>query len=101
MGDVITNLKYAATLKVIRDHPESFYKGILAKNIVRDMRAINGSVTLDDLKSYKAVEREALKTDLGDLTMYLTPPPASGAVLGLVLNILKGTCKHIKASFPS
>ena len=90
IDDTITNLEYAATLEAIQENPESFYDGELAKNIMLDMEQINGSMTLDDLKEYEPVKRTALKLQLGDLTMHLTPPPAGGAVLGLILNILKG-----------
>ena len=34
--------------------------------------------------------REPLQSELAGMKMFLTPPPTSGAVLGLILNILKG-----------
>ena len=36
--------------------------------------------------------REPLQSELAGMKMFLTPPPTSGAVLGLILNILKGRC---------
>ena len=89
-GDNITNEKYAKTLEIIQQDPESFYNGSLAKNISRDMRNINSTVSQSDLRNYTTVTREALKGDLSNMTMYLSPPPSSGAVLALILNILKG-----------
>ena len=89
-GDTITNKKYAKTLEIIQQDPESFYNGSLAKKISRDMSNINSTVSQSDLRNYTTVTREALKGDLSDMTMYLSPPPSSGAVLALILNILKG-----------
>ena len=89
-GDTITNKKYARTLEIIQQKPESFYYGSLAKNIWRDMRNINSTVSRRDLRNYRAVIREPKKGNLSNMTMYLSPPPSSGAVLALILNILKG-----------
>ena len=89
-GHNITNKKYAKTLEIIQKDPESFYTAKLAQMIAEDMDVIKGNVTLDDLKKYKTVERKPLESELSNMNMYLTPPPSSGAVLALILNILKG-----------
>ncbi|KAJ7387662.1 hypothetical protein OS493_001000 [Desmophyllum pertusum] len=89
-GDKIKNEQYAQTLEKVQDSPESFYNGSLASDIVRDMRMINGSVTSEDLRKYISVIREPYESELSGTKMYLTPPPTSGAVLALILNILKG-----------
>jgi len=85
------------TLEKIRDDPESFYNGSLAKRIVKDIRirippyqGRKGQVTEQDLRDYQTEIREPLESELAGMKMLLTPPPTSGAVLGLVLNILKG-----------
>jgi len=51
-----------------------------------------GKVTAQDLRNYNTEKREPLESELSDMKMYLTPPPTSGAVLGLILYILKGGC---------
>ncbi|XP_044174187.1 glutathione hydrolase 1 proenzyme-like [Acropora millepora] len=89
-GDKITNKKYAKTLEKIQKDPESFYSGSLADKVARDMRTIASKVSRSDLKKYNTKIREPLKGDLSNMTMYLSPPPSSGAVLALILNILKG-----------
>ncbi|XP_020609881.1 gamma-glutamyltranspeptidase 1-like isoform X2 [Orbicella faveolata] len=89
-GDNITNPQYAKSLEEIRDHPESFYNGSLATKIVRDIRRRGGIVTSQDLRDYKVIRRKALVNQLGDMTWYTAPPPASGPVITLILNILKG-----------
>ena len=74
----------------MRDDPDSFYSGALARDILRDIKKVNGSVTEEDLWSYKPIVREPYQSNIQNMTMYLTPPPTSGAVLALILNILRG-----------
>ena len=91
LGDNITNLQYAKTLEKIRDDPESFYNGLLANKIVRDIQGRGGIITLQDMKDYKVIRKKALVNELGNITWYTVPPPSSGPVITLILNILKGT----------
>ena len=74
----------------MRDDPESFYNGALASDIIRDLEKVNGIWTDSDLSGYEHMEREPYQRELSGMKMYLTPPPTSGAVLGLILNILRG-----------
>ena len=90
LGDNITNPQYAKTLEDIRDDPESFYSGQLASKIVRDIRLRGGIITAQDLKDYKVIRKKALVNKLGNMTWYTVPPPSSGPVITLILNILKG-----------
>ena len=87
--------KFAKTLEIIRDDPESFYKGSLANDIVKDIIVGGGIITLEDLKNYTTVVRTPLSEKMGDYTWYTNPPPGSGAVLSLILNILKGKGKKL------
>ena len=73
----------------MRDDPESFYNGALASDILRDLEKVNGIWTDSDLRDYKHIDREPYQRELSGMKMYLTPPPTSGAVLGLILNILR------------
>ena len=78
------------TLERVRDDPESFYNGALASDIIRDLKKVNGMVTDSDLRNYRPITRNPYQRGLSGMKMYLTPPPTSGAVLGLILNILQG-----------
>ena len=78
------------TLERVRDDPESFYNGALASDIIRDLKKVNGMVTDSDLRDYRPITRDPYQRELSGMKMYLTPPPTSGAVLGLILNILRG-----------
>lgn len=90
LGENITNPQYAKTLEDVRDYPESFYNGPLASRIVRDISMRGGIMTLKDLKDYKVIRKKALVNELRNMTWYTVPPPASGPVITLILNILKG-----------
>ena len=82
--------KFAETLERIRDDPEDFYNGELAKDIVQNINDGGGIFTLDDLKNYKVKFKTPTSGTVGNYSWYSTPPPGSGAVLGFIINILKG-----------
>ncbi|XP_031566044.1 glutathione hydrolase 1 proenzyme-like [Actinia tenebrosa] len=91
LGERITNPQLAITLEKIRDNAISFYNGCLAVDIVRDVKRAEGIITKEDLKDYKPKWKEALKSNMSaDLSLFTTAPPSSGAVITLILNILKG-----------
>ena len=62
-------------------------------------RDYNSVVTVEDFQNYTAIEREVVTSHFDDLEVIGVPPPASGAVLGLILNILDG--RHQELSLPS
>ncbi|ELK26408.1 Gamma-glutamyltransferase 5 [Myotis davidii] len=47
-------------------------------------------LTMQDLTSFQPEVVAALAMPLGDYTLYSPPPPAGGAILSLILNVLKG-----------
>ena len=89
-GEVLKMPKFAKTLERIRDAPDSFYTGSLARDIVQDIQDGGGIITEQDLKNYRVKRKRPLSGTMGDYNWYSTPPPGSGAVLSLILNILKG-----------
>ena len=89
-GELLYMPKLAKTLERIRDDPEGFYNGSLAKDIVQDIKDGGGIFTLDDLKNYRVKFRRPMNGTLGNYSWYSTPPPGSGVVLSFILNILKG-----------
>ncbi|KAL2099967.1 hypothetical protein ACEWY4_004361 [Coilia grayii] len=70
--------------------PDAFYKGPIAENMVRDIQAVGGIITLKDLEDYQPRLEDPLCVGMGKYNMCVPPPPASGPVLALILNILKG-----------
>ncbi|EDO27294.1 predicted protein, partial [Nematostella vectensis] len=90
LGETIKLPKLARTLERIRDDPESFYTGDLARDIVNELQEEGGLITLEDMRNYKVKVKEPLKFRFGEYNFFTTPPPGSGTVLNLILNILKG-----------
>lgn len=90
LGAVLEMPKLGRTLERIRDDPRSFYTGELAQDIVKDIRDGGGIITLEDLKNYQTVVRTPLTVKMDNYTLYTNPPPGSGAVLSLIMNIVKG-----------
>ena len=79
--------KYIATFKKIaKDGAESFYKGEIARQIVKDLE---GTLTMEDLNSYSVLEREAVRTSIGDFEVLASPAPTTGPQLITVLNALE------------
>ncbi|XP_039477229.1 glutathione hydrolase 5 proenzyme-like [Oreochromis aureus] len=90
-GDTVKFEKLADTLETIANEgPDAFYNGTIAKNLISDIQKAGGNLTLQDLASYQANVTDAWNISLGDYRMYFPPPPSGGAILSLILNIMKG-----------
>lgn len=89
-GDTLIQKDLAETLKRIRDNgADDFYQGETAQKIAAHM-AKGGLITLDDLKSYKIVEREPVAGTYKDFEIISMPPPSSGGIhIVQILNILE------------
>ncbi len=80
-GEIWKQPELARTLIVIRDGGhDGFYRGSVAKEIVRFMKENGGIITKEDLKRYTAVERKPIKGTYKDYTIFSMPPPSSGGV---------------------
>jgi gamma-glutamyltranspeptidase/glutathione hydrolase len=76
--------------QIARFGEDAFYRGPIAQRIVADMARNGGLITLNDLDSYRAIEREPLVGTYRGYTIYTTPPAsAGGATLLNMLNILE------------
>jgi gamma-glutamyltranspeptidase/glutathione hydrolase len=93
MGDTFRQPELAATLQRIASRgSRDFYEGETARRLAEAMAANGGTVTLEDLKNYKVVERKPLTGSYRGYTIITAPPPSSGG-LGLLqmLKVLEGT----------
>ena len=64
-----------------------FYNGITADYIVDCMNRVGGIITHEDLKSYRAIEREPIKINYRNHVIYSMPLPSSGGItLSNILN---------------
>ncbi|CAG5920624.1 unnamed protein product [Menidia menidia] len=90
-GDIVKFEKLADTLEMIANHgADTLYTGRIAVDLIRDIQEAGGTLTLQDLASYKATVTDAWAVPLGEYQMYIPPPPAGGIILSLILNIMKG-----------
>ena len=98
-GEIFKQPELAAVFeRMIKRGPREFYEGKTAQLIEESMRrAANGGkaqakvwMTLEDLKNYKAVEREPLRGVYRGHEIITMPPPSSGGVAMIeMLNILE------------
>ncbi|MBK7709001.1 MAG: gamma-glutamyltransferase [Acidobacteria bacterium] len=90
-GDILRQPELAATLaRMQRFGAREFYTGQTAKLIAADMKRHNGLITADDLKNYRAVEREPLRGTYRGHEIISMPPPSSGGIVMLqILNTLE------------
>ena len=91
-GEILRQPDLAWTLTQIAERgADGFYKGPVAQRFAADMKAHGGLITLDDLASYRAVERKPLRGTYRGLEVVTAPPAsAGGATLLNMLNILEG-----------
>lgn len=81
-GDTLVQKDLAATLRRIQKFgAKGFYEGETARLIVNEMERGAGLISLDDLKSYKAVWRKPVEFTYRGHQVISMPPPSSGGIL--------------------
>ncbi|KAI8641330.1 nucleophile aminohydrolase [Parasitella parasitica] len=89
-GDIIKRPALAKTLKVIADQgADAFYAGFIAESIIKTAVEKGGIITLEDLKSYKALSRPVISTSYHGYKIFTTSAPTSGPVLLNILNLVE------------
>jgi gamma-glutamyltranspeptidase/glutathione hydrolase len=89
-GEPVRQPDLAATLRRLQKNPRDFYEGRTAQLIDADMRANNGTITLDDLKAYKAIERAPIQgVYRGHPILAMGPSSSGGTAVLQMLNILE------------
>jgi gamma-glutamyltranspeptidase / glutathione hydrolase len=96
VGAIIRQPELAHTLEAIANQgAKGFYEGPVAANLVAGVRAGGGIWTLQDLKSYRVVERKPLTGEYHGARIVTAPPPSSGGIAIVnALNILSGFELH-------
>ncbi len=81
----------AATIKRIQEHGwREFYEGETAHLIDQDMAAHSGTIRYDDLRTYRAIERDPLKgTFRGNVVLSMPPSSSGGTTLIEMLNLFE------------
>ena len=91
IGSVFKQPDLAATLKRVRDEGfDGFYKGKTAELIAAEMQRGGGVMNVDDLASYRAIEREPVRSSFRGYDIVSAPPPSSGGVhVSQILKLLE------------
>jgi len=92
-GDLLVQKDLARSLRLIgQQGAKVFYEGEIARRIAAEMAPHPNAITLDDLRSYKVVERAPTRGTYRGYEIVTMPPPSSGGPhLVQILNILEGS----------
>lgn len=92
-GSKLPNEDLARTMELFaRQGPDGFYRGPVAEAIVAASRAGGGTLTLDDLASYRARVTTPISITFRGYSLFCAPPPATGGALALgMLKVIEET----------
>ncbi|KAF7593679.1 hypothetical protein BBP40_011089 [Aspergillus hancockii] len=92
VNETIYRTKYADTLETIANASSvsSFYKGDIAKSIVKAVQDADGIMTCEDLAAYNYIKRDPLHIDYQGYTLTSIRAPASGFIALNALKVLDG-----------
>ena len=90
-GELVKDPDLAATIARIQKQGwREFYEGKTARLIDADMASHNGTIRYDDLRAYKAIERDPVKGTFRDNQILSMPPSSSGGTTLIeMLNIFE------------
>ena len=88
-GQIFKNPDLAKTFRILQAKGrDGFYKGPVAQALVNKVHALGGTMTMEDLASYKGEWAEPVMTDYHGYTLAELPPPSQGFAANEMLNIL-------------
>jgi gamma-glutamyltranspeptidase/glutathione hydrolase len=80
-GDLLIQNDLAKTLELIRDKGrDGFYSGVVADQLVAEMKNGNGLITKTDLQNYHSIWRKPIIGNYKGYRVITMPPPSSGGV---------------------
>ncbi|KAF6716544.1 Gamma-glutamyltransferase 5 [Oryzias melastigma] len=89
-GEILKFPKLAETMETIAQRgAEAFYNGSIGQDLILDIKNAGGTLSMEDLRSFKVQEQEAWTVLLGDIQMHVPPPPSGGPLLAFILKIMK------------
>lgn len=90
-GDMLKFPKLAESMEMIAAQgADAFYTGKIGNDLIQDIKAAGGSLEMEDLRSFRVREGDALTVPLGDAKLHIAPPPAGGALLAFILKLMEG-----------
>lgn len=88
-GQIFRNPDLAHTLRLLQKYgKEVFYKGEIARAIIKKSNALGGTMTLGDLADYSGEWVQPIQTDYHGATVIELPPPTQSVATLEALNIL-------------
>jgi gamma-glutamyltranspeptidase/glutathione hydrolase len=89
-GEIFRNPDVAHALALVASQGEAaFYKGEIAKAILKTSNDLGGTMTAEDLAEYSAEWVEPISTTYRDWTVYELPPNGDGVAALEMLNIME------------
>ncbi|XP_051829341.1 glutathione hydrolase 5 proenzyme [Antechinus flavipes] len=90
-GELLQWPALARTLEAVAEKgADELYEGALAEDLLADLALEGSQLTKEDLAGFRPEVVKPLALNLGNYTLYSPPPPAGGAILSFVLNVLQG-----------
>lgn len=95
-GDKLIQTDLASTLEAVAAQgSRGFYEGPVADKLAQGIQAAGGIITRDDLKNYRAIERDPVRGSYRGYDIVSMPLPSSGGVVLIeTLNMLEGFKLH-------
>jgi gamma-glutamyltranspeptidase len=88
-GDIFRQPRLAATIRTVATKgPDAYYRGPIAAEIARSVRAIGGVLSEEDLAAHASDWVEPLEVQYRDTTVYELPPNSQGVVALMMLGML-------------
>ena len=90
-GDLLIQKDLSKTLKTIsKKGRDGFYKGPIAKKIIKEMKKGLGKISLEDLEKYESKYRDVVKGSFLEYEVISMAPPSSGGLILIhMLNMLE------------
>jgi gamma-glutamyltranspeptidase/glutathione hydrolase len=90
-GSPIVQEALGRTLQRIAERGAAdFYDGATARQLVTELRAAGSTVSLRDLRDYKALWRAPIRVDYAEQQLYIVPPPSRGGfIIASALGVLR------------
>uniref|UniRef100_A0A3P9H611 Glutathione hydrolase n=1 Tax=Oryzias latipes TaxID=8090 RepID=A0A3P9H611_ORYLA len=82
--------KLAETMETIaKQGADAFYNGMIGQDLIQDIKNAGGTLSMEDLRSFKVQVENAWTVPLGNIRMHIPPPPSGGPLLAFILGIMK------------
>ncbi|TAM80122.1 MAG: gamma-glutamyltransferase [Acidobacteria bacterium] len=90
VGEVFTNSEYGRALELIaKQGRDAFYRGDIAKDIVKSVEELGGVMSLSDFSEYQAQWVEPISTTYRGWKIYELPPNGQGLAALEMLNVFE------------